>query len=99
MRGVVLELVLVALAGISLFKPRIGLFCWLWFGLMHPDLFAYIPNAHNASLVLAALTLAGSLRYAPDMLLWAVNPVCRWLLLLLVPIVLWAVCAVRPELS
>src|SRR4051794_7947061 len=98
MRGAILELVLVGLAGLSLFKPRIGLLGWLWFGLMHPDLFAFVPNAYNASLVLAALTLAGSIRYASGMLLWLTNPVCRWMLLLMLPIGLSAICAVRPEL-
>ena len=99
MRGVLLEIVLVGLACISLFRPRIGLLGWLWFGLMHPDLFAYIPNAYNASLVLATLTLAGSLRYATGMLIWVLNPVCRWTIFLLLPILLSAICAVRPELS
>src|ERR1035438_9770161 len=62
MRSGILQIVVLAISFIALFRPKIGLCGYLWFSMMRPDVLAY-TQANYLSLVLALGTLAGSLRY------------------------------------
>jgi probable O-glycosylation ligase (exosortase A-associated) len=81
------------------FAPRIGLYGYLWFGLMRPDLLAFADGKYPYSLALAICTGVGAIRYAGKIASWLRNPFCWLLLLLQIPIGLSAILAVRPELS
>ena len=62
MRTIILQIVVLSISFIALFRPKIGLCGYLWYSLMRPDALAYTV-ANYFSLVLALSTLAGSLRY------------------------------------
>jgi putative inorganic carbon (hco3(-)) transporter len=81
------------------FWPRIGLYGYLWFGIMRPDLLAFADGKYPYSLALAVCTAIGAIRHMGRCPLWLTNPFCLLLLLLQVPIGLSVVGAVQPELS
>lgn len=75
--------VLLSLCGLAL--PEVGFLGYVWFSLMRPDLMAYAgPN--SLSMLLAAATLAGSLRLVKDVAVVASNPFVVLFLLFQVPI-------------
>jgi probable O-glycosylation ligase (exosortase A-associated) len=56
-------LAIVALISIAaLIKPRIGLYGYIWFGLVRPDYLAFRPGAYNMATVLAVVTLVAGFR-------------------------------------
>jgi putative inorganic carbon (hco3(-)) transporter len=81
------------------FWPRIGLYGYVWFGIMRPDLLAFAAGKYPYSLVLAVSTAVGAVRHVDRCTLWLKNPFCLLLLLLQVPVGLSVVAAVNPELS
>jgi probable O-glycosylation ligase (exosortase A-associated) len=99
MRGLILQIVVVLLAGAGLFQPRIGLLAWIWYGAMHPNFFAWMPFAGNMSMLLAVTTLIGSIRNIGALSLWLTEPIPLGLILLLIPSGLSAVFAVQPALA
>ncbi|HEY7390837.1 MAG TPA: O-antigen ligase family protein [Bryobacteraceae bacterium] len=80
-------------------SPRIGLYGYLWFGIMRPDLLAFAGGKYPYSLVLAVSTAIGALRHIGRSAIWLKNPFCLLLLLLQVPVGLSVLAAVEPELS
>jgi probable O-glycosylation ligase (exosortase A-associated) len=91
--------VIVAICLAAPFAPRIGLYGYLWFGLMRPDLLAFADGKYPLSLALAVSTAIGAIRYIGQSTLWLKNPFCLLLLLLQVTVGRWVVAAVRPDLS
>ncbi|HLI86853.1 MAG TPA: putative O-glycosylation ligase, exosortase A system-associated [Bryobacteraceae bacterium] len=81
------------------FWPRIGLYGYLWFGLMRPDLLAFAEGKYPYSLALALCTAIGASRYVARATVWLRNPFCLWLLVLQLPVGLSVLAAVQPELS
>jgi probable O-glycosylation ligase (exosortase A-associated) len=81
------------------FWPRIGLYGYLWFGIMRPDLLAFADGKYLYSLALAVCTAIGAIRHVGRGALWLRNPFCLLLLLLQVPVGLSVAAAVQPELS
>jgi probable O-glycosylation ligase (exosortase A-associated) len=79
--------------------PRIGLYGYLWFGIMRPDLLAFADGKYPYSLALAVCTAIGAIRHVGRCALWLKNPFCLLLLLLQVPVGLSVMTAVEPELS
>src|SRR5690242_20359833 len=99
MRELVLITVVAALCLTALVKPRIGLYGYIWFALMQPDALAWAYGAHPLSLALAVSTLLGSIRFAPNLISIARNPIVQLLLALQAPVLLSVVFAHDPSLS
>ncbi len=88
-----------AICLVAPFRPKIGLYGYVWFGLMRPDLLAFAEGKYPYSLVLAIATAVGAIRHAPRLAVWFRNPFCRLLLLLQIAVGLSVIWAFRPELS
>jgi probable O-glycosylation ligase (exosortase A-associated) len=100
--GIREALFLPLIAGICVaapFRPRIGLYGYLWFGLMRPDLMVFAEGKYPYSLALAIATAIGAIRHASKAAVWFRNPFCLLLIVLQIPIALSAIFAYRPELS
>lgn len=98
MRELLLILIVIVLSIIALPKPLWGMYGYVWFGLMRPDVLAWSIDKYPYSFVLAITTLLGSLRHVARLWLLMTNPICRWLVLLQVPLAVSAVFAQVPEL-
>ena len=99
MRTELLIVIVGVLALTALVKPRIGLFGYVWFALMRPDILSWSAGIIPYSNVLATATLLGSLRYILDLRLLLANAMVRWFLLLQVLFLASVFCAVRPDLT
>ncbi|MBV8732679.1 MAG: hypothetical protein JO336_22950, partial [Acidobacteriia bacterium] len=91
--------VIAALCLAALARPRIGLYGYVWFGVMRPDLIAFAEGHYPYSLALAISTALGATRYAARSAVWFRNPFCRLLLLLQIPIGLSVLLAFQPDLA
>jgi probable O-glycosylation ligase (exosortase A-associated) len=76
---------------IAPFQPLIGLYGYIWFALMRPDVLAYSIQPY--SLALAVTTLVGSIRFVFKLHLLFRSPIGLGLLLLQIPIFLSVVFA------
>lgn len=75
MRALLLLVTIFAASGYAILDARIGLYAYIWFGLMRPDYPAYAPGAYNYSFYLACGTLFGSLRFLGNVpRAWLGNP-------------------------
>jgi putative inorganic carbon (hco3(-)) transporter len=79
MRALLLMAIMAVLCTTAPFMPQIGLYGYVWFGLMRPDYLAY-SGITWYSMALAVVTLAGSIPYARNVALIAGNPICILLL-------------------
>ncbi len=90
---------ILCLAGVV--KAEIGMSAYLWYGLMRPDIFAFVDNKYPVSLAFAIVAgLSSIFGGIADLsrCLFA-NPLVRWLFLLQIPIAISVVFAVSSELS
>lgn len=89
----------VILAAIALVRPKIGLLAYIWYGLMRPDVLAWVEDERNIhSLILFIATAAGSLRYLPRVTALFQAPF-NWLVILLqIPLGMSVLFAFQPEL-
>jgi putative inorganic carbon (HCO3(-)) transporter len=98
MRALLLLAVVSVLCAAAVVRPRAGLYSYIWFGLMRPDALAWCEGRYPLSMALAIATLAGSLRFLPEIAGRFLNPIVLLLVLLQIPIVLSAVFALNPSL-
>lgn len=99
MRELLLIAIVASLGAVALFRPKIGLFAYIWFALMRPDVLAWSDGQYPYSIGLAICTLIGSVLYLPRFSEWFRNPIGLGLLLLQVPIAISVLAAVDPSLS
>ena len=97
MRELLLIAIVASLCLGSLASPRIGLYGYVWFALLRPDMLAWSNRPY--SLFLAVATLVGLLRLLHWIPRIFSNPIVLTLLALQVPIWLSAEFAVNPKLS
>lgn len=97
MREALLWLITIGICLAGLLRPRLGLFGYMWFSIMKPDDWAYSAGVY--SMLIAASTLVGSLRYSLSVPKLLRNPITLGLLLLLIPITVSVFTAVDPTLS
>jgi putative inorganic carbon (HCO3(-)) transporter len=98
MRSLLLMTVVVCVAIVGLFRPRVGLFGYIWFALMRPDLMAYARGDYSTLLALSVIT--GSIRYLPNAgRAWIRNPLSVMLILLTGVAYLSACDAIYPSYS
>jgi probable O-glycosylation ligase (exosortase A-associated) len=98
LREILLSVICGVLCLLALWRPRIGLYGYVWFNLMRPDYFSFVGPEGVYSPVIAAGTLLGSLRYFAEFPVVLRNPVSRTLVLLQIPIALSVYLALVPEL-
>ena len=99
MRELILLAIVAALAVTALFRPRIGLYGYVWFAVMRPDVLAWSSGSYPYSLVLAIATLAGSIRYFGNAASFLRNPIVRQLLVLQIPLALSVLFAVNSSIA
>jgi probable O-glycosylation ligase (exosortase A-associated) len=96
------ELLLTGIVGVlclgALFSPRIGVFSYIWFSLMRPDILSWSVGK-PFSLALGIAALVGCIRVVPRFTRLIRSPITCGLLLLMVPIGLSVVYAIDPRLS
>ena len=63
MRLIVLTAIVIVLTCLALVRPRIGIYGYVWFTLLRPDVLAYAANQSYFSTMLAVGTAAGSIIY------------------------------------
>jgi probable O-glycosylation ligase (exosortase A-associated) len=98
------ELLLSGIVGVlcvaGIFRPQIGLFGYIWFALMRPDVLAWVYGENRYSFFLAVATLLGAaFRAAQSIPAIVKNRISVILLLMQVPIILSSVFAVDPSLA
>jgi putative inorganic carbon (HCO3(-)) transporter len=98
MRELLLILIVLVLSIVALPKPLWGLYGYVWFGLMRPDVLAWSVDKYSYSLALAVTTLLGSLQHLGRVRVFFENPLCLGLVLFQVPLAVSAVFAQVPEL-
>ena len=86
LRELALILIVATLCVTALFKPRFGLYGYIWFALVQPDVAAWVERKYPFSIALAIATLVGSLRYVPELPRLFRIPAVAGLLLLQIPI-------------
>ena len=98
------EILLIAVIGVlcvvALFRPRIGLYGYVWYATMRPDVMAWCADQYPFSLALAVCTLLGSIPYLVSSVsrVWH-SPITRCLIILQIPLALSVVFAVVPSLA
>jgi probable O-glycosylation ligase (exosortase A-associated) len=99
LREILLTVVVVSLCASALVRPRLGLFGYIWYATMRPDVLAWCADMNNYSLYLAVCTLLGAVPHLANLgrLLRSWSSVI--FLTLQIPLVLSSFLAVRPELS
>jgi putative inorganic carbon (HCO3(-)) transporter len=99
LRELALFLIVGAICCAALFRPQIGLYGYFWFAICVPDVMAWCPGKYPFSLCLAAATLAGTVRYLPEIPNVLKVPAVKWLLLLQVPLALSVIFSEGPFLA
>jgi putative inorganic carbon (HCO3(-)) transporter len=98
MRELLLSATVATICLVALVRPRVGLYGYVWFALVRPEILAYsamgwYSSALAVTTFLGCLRIAGGIRWVS---LW--NPICGCLFLLQVPILLSVLTAVDPSL-
>jgi probable O-glycosylation ligase (exosortase A-associated) len=99
MRELLLLGIVVVVCAVALVRPKIGLFGLMCFTLTRPDILAWTHRTIPYSMLLEAATILGSLPFLGQIQNWFINPICRMLFLLQIPIAFSVVLAIRPDLS
>lgn len=99
MRQLVLHLVVLGVCAAGLVNPVIGLYGYVWYSLMRPDVLAWAEGLYPHSITLAVVTLLGVWRFVPNYSHWLRNPFVLLVLLLQVPILLSNLMAPFPDLA
>jgi len=97
-RELILWPIVLTLSVVALVRPRVGLYTYIWWGLMRPDILSFAEGKVAVSLILAAITAASSLPYAGNVIVLWKNPISRLLLLLQIPVGLSVVFSLNPSL-
>lgn len=99
-RQILLLLVVVAISLIALIRPRLGLYGYLWYGLMRPDVLAWVDQEDNYySLLMAVALLLGSLAQLFEFRNLFLEPISPMILLLQIPIGLSVLAAYSTALA
>ena len=87
-RELIFVLVGISLTCVAPFKPRIGLYGYIWISVAQPDVIAWCIHKYPFSMLLAAGTLIGCLRYVGSVGVLFRIPMVWILLLMQIPLAL-----------
>jgi len=97
------ELALIAIVAIiclvAIVRPQYGLYGYIWFAIVQPDVMAWCEGKYPFSLALALATLIGSIRFLYNLPRLLRNPFVQGILLLQIPIGISIVLSEGPFLS
>jgi probable O-glycosylation ligase (exosortase A-associated) len=100
MRELLLVMILGAICIATLFSARIGIYGYLWYSLMRPDVLAWANRQNDYSMILAAVVLLAAAVNFPGKFLGMIrNPFVLLLLLFTSAVSLSAIVAVSPALA
>lgn len=99
MRSYLLIAIVLVVCSAGVFRAKLGLYGYVWFAMMRPDVLAWAEGRFPYSLMLAIATAIGSVRWVMDLGSILRNPICRMLLALVFIFGLSAVLAVDPSLA
>lgn len=97
MREIVLMVVVAVICVAGVVRPLIGLYGYLWFALMRPDVLAWSAGNYPYSLALAIATIVGSVRYFASVRRIFTNPLCLLLIGFQATILLSILTSPHPE--
>jgi len=83
----------------SLVAPRIALYGYLWYGLMRPDILAFVESQYPISTILVVFTLIAALRNLDRLPILLNTFACRTLMILQIPLAISFFFAVDLKLS
>ncbi len=95
----VLIITVVVLSVASLFRPRVGLYGYIWYAVVGPDIIAWAEGRYPFSFVLAVTTLIGSIPHLPRLPAILRMPTVRWFLVFQIPLLLSVVFSQGPFLA
>lgn len=98
-REILFIILMVSLCVTALFRPRIGLYGYIWYAVVGPDIICWVEGKYPFSFALAVATLIGSMRYATRIPQVFKLPAVRWFLLLQIPLALSAIFSEGPFLA
>ena len=79
MRANILIVVVAVLALVAIYRPKWGLYTYVWFALMRPDILAFSVGEFPYSLVIAGGTLIGLIPHFQKFRILLTNPILWWL--------------------
>jgi len=88
MREILLVIILVPLLVLALFRPLIGIYTYIWYALLRPDILAYTAWGSPYSSMIAAVTLFGLIRQLGALRFVFNNPIAFGLVALQLPMAL-----------
>lgn len=94
-----LHFTVLVVCAVGLVNPVIGLYGYVWYSLMRPDVLAWSEGMYPHSVTIAVVTLLGVWRFVPNYIHWLRNPFVLLVLVLQVPILLSNVMAPYPNLA
>jgi len=95
MREIILAAIVIPLCLMALARPLIGVYTYVWYSLLRPDILAYAYTAPYSALI-AAATLLGMFRYVPAFSRLFSNPIVVGLMALQVPMAISQIYAEVP---
>lgn len=99
MRAYLLLIIVAGLCGFSLSRPILGMYSYIWFALMRPDVLAWADDGRFPfSMMLAAVTCLGALQFSWRLPAVFSSPVVLTLLALQIPVLLSIPFALNPSL-
>jgi putative inorganic carbon (hco3(-)) transporter len=87
-REILLIVVMAVLSVVSLFRPRVGLYGYIWYAIVGPDIICWIEGKYPFSFILAITTLIGAIRYGYRIPQVLRLPAVRWFLAFQIPLFL-----------
>jgi len=100
LREMTLVLIVAVLVIVALARPKYGLYGYLWYGLMRPDVLCYVEDDRNIySLIIFLATAIGSIRCLPNLANVFRTYIGALIIALQVPFGLSVVFAVYPDLA
>jgi putative inorganic carbon (hco3(-)) transporter len=85
-RELALILIVLAICCTALFRPKIGLYGYIWFAIVQPDVIAWCEGKYPFSLGIAITTIIGSLPYLRNFVRSLGIPFVQGILLLQIPL-------------
>src|SRR5215813_11604852 len=86
LRELALILIVAYLCCAALVRPKIGLYGYIWFAIVQPDVMAWCEGKYPFSLSLALATILGSIRYIGQFPRILSSQIIQGVLLLQIPI-------------
>jgi len=100
LREIVLIGIVAAACVLALIRPKYGLYAYIWYALMRPDVLAWVEDERNIySMIIFGATAISSVRYLSNLQRLFQSFFSVTLLLLQVPIALSVIAAVNYELA